>query len=86
MVTWFFDFGTERVVLTPGQWRAGGADFVNVAETVSVVGATDAAKLVDLIRKKSRLAVYFVVEGAPVAEAQFSLRGSAARAFRHSVV
>lgn len=73
-----FDFGSEKVVLAPTKWHAGGADLVNVAETVAVTDAEVAAKLVELIRKKTRLDVTFVVEEAPIAEATFSLRGSAA--------
>lgn len=73
-----FDFGSEKVVLAPTKWHAGGADLVNVAETVAVTDTVEAAKLVELIRKKSRLTVTFVVEDAPIAQADFSLRGSAA--------
>ncbi|MFY0596788.1 MAG: hypothetical protein JXQ85_10195 [Cognatishimia sp.] len=73
-----FDFGSDRVVLTPNQWRSGGADVANVAETF-VVNDQDAARLLtDLVMRKSRLVVKFVVEDAPISEAQFSLRGSLA--------
>lgn len=70
-----FTFDGDRVEIDPTDWRAGGLDAINVADTFVMTKPELTSDLIKRMRKGNRLVVSYAPAGEGNGQAAFSLRG-----------